>query len=418
VREKEIPDFTLKRIRKFTGHEGIPESKYIHVLGTNGKGETVVFLERILLNAGYKVGSFVSPHVFTENERCRINGKAVARKIWSDSLKYIESKIKTTKVPLTYFEKTLSVSLNIFKTFRPDFVILEAGLGGRLDATNIFKPILTIFTPISIDHTEYLGNTIEKIAKEKAAAIKKKSLVITNNDGAVFKVINRVSKQQKASLFKVKKHIKIRYFKKIVKVMFKDRNYSFIKNRLKFKTSFQKENFEIALSSFCLLFYKNFIELPNTVNLLKNLEIKNFYGRFEVFSIGKRRIIVDSAHNVLGAKVVLKEIRSKKGNVLIVAMLKDKDIENFLRTLGKKFDIIIFSENSSFRKEKAIEEFCRFISCVPAHAAFKGKIIVMPDLKRAIREVLTYYRGDVLITGSFYTSLIAIKELRRYESRI
>src|SRR3990172_9215928 len=144
--------------------------KIITVVGTNGKGSCVVFLESILLQAGLKVGAYISPHLLHYNERIRLNGKDVDTKILCQAFATI--KMECTGVILSYFEFTTLTALFIFKKQKPDVLLLEAGLGGRFDAVNILESDISIITTISLEHTQILGNTKEAIGYEKSGIMR------------------------------------------------------------------------------------------------------------------------------------------------------------------------------------------------------------------------------------------------------
>ena len=152
------------------------EIKFIHVGGTNGKGSTCAYLSSIIQESGYKVGLFTSPHFFDFRERIKVNNKKIEKEF---IIKFIQENIELIEeLYLSFFELSFGMSLYYFFEQKVDYAVIEVGLGGRLDATNIINPLLSVITNISYDHTEILGNTLEKIAYEKAGIIKEKTPVI------------------------------------------------------------------------------------------------------------------------------------------------------------------------------------------------------------------------------------------------
>lgn len=164
----------------------------VTVAGTNGKGSTVAILQALILNAGYTVGSYTSPHLFHFNERIKINGLPVSDEQLCASFAIIEKHPKSES--LTYFEWTTLVALYLFKQSTLDLIILEVGLGGRLDATNIIDATIAIITSIGIDHCEYLGNTREQIAAEKAGILRKKQVAICADNYPPLSLIDHAQK--------------------------------------------------------------------------------------------------------------------------------------------------------------------------------------------------------------------------------
>ena len=151
--------------------------KTIHIAGTNGKGSTGATIYSILKEQGYKVGLYTSPHLIKFNERIRVNGRFITDEEIISFLRYVQPSINDIKS--TFFEVTTAMAFNHFNEKNVDIAIIETGLGGRLDSTNVVNPVLTVMTPISFDHIDILGDTIEKIAEEKAGIVKDRVPLIT-----------------------------------------------------------------------------------------------------------------------------------------------------------------------------------------------------------------------------------------------
>ena len=168
----------LDNIRSFVNHLNIniQDIKLIHIGGTNGKGSTCAYLSSIIQESGYKVGTFTSPHFFDYRERIKVNNNKIEKGFISKFIATNRDIIE--KLELTFFELSFGMSLSYYIEKNVDYAIIEVGLGGRLDATNIINPILSVITNISYDHTEILGNSLEKIAYEKAGIIKKNTKII------------------------------------------------------------------------------------------------------------------------------------------------------------------------------------------------------------------------------------------------
>ncbi|HAW78770.1 MAG TPA: hypothetical protein DCX27_03045, partial [Balneola sp.] len=200
--------FELGHITKFCKSIGDPQNSFpsIHVAGTNGKGTTCHLLEAVYRKAGYRTGLFTSPHLFRYHERFRINGEEVQDEL---TLKFFQSYSKELEeVPLTYFEISTALAFWIFAKVEVDIAIIETGLGGRLDSTNIIHSELSIITSIGLDHQDILGATEAEIAKEKAGIIKsEKPVILGNISGEIEHVIDRIAENQNAKVFKVRELI-------------------------------------------------------------------------------------------------------------------------------------------------------------------------------------------------------------------
>ena len=170
--------------------------KLIHVAGTNGKGSTCAHIECILRGNGYKVGLYTSPHLINFNERIRVNGTPIKNDEIISFIKTVDTAIQ--KIDSTFFEVTTAMALKYFQDHNVDIAVIETGLGGRLDSTNVIEPIMTIMTPISMDHMDILGNSIQQIAKEKSGIIKDDIMLITaKQDRVVMDILFDKAKEKK-----------------------------------------------------------------------------------------------------------------------------------------------------------------------------------------------------------------------------
>jgi dihydrofolate synthase/folylpolyglutamate synthase len=202
--EKFGPKLGLTNITKFLSKIGNPHNSFdsIHVAGTNGKGSTVAIMESILIAAGYRVAAYTSPHLVDFRERIKINGRLIDKKYVADFINDNLKKIE--KLQLTYFEVVTGMAFSYFKDEKVDVALIETGLGGRLDATNVISPKVTVITNVATEHTKWLGFKIREIAAEKAGVIKPSVPVVTaavNFDAR--KVIRQTCEQQKSNLVSV-----------------------------------------------------------------------------------------------------------------------------------------------------------------------------------------------------------------------
>lgn len=290
--------------------------KSIHIAGTNGKGSTAHMLASILQESGFKTGLYTSPHLKDFRERIKINGKMISKNQVIDFVK--KNKTEFEKINMSFFEYTVAMSFNYFAESQVDIAIIETGLGGRLDSTNIISPELSIITNIGYDHTNLLGSKLEQIAKEKAGIIKEKTPV----------VIGRKQEEIINDIFK-----KTAYNKKS-KIYFSDNNNNNISCDL--KGEYQNENINTTIKAIEVLNW----DIDNkTINKgLKNV-IKNtgLYGRWQIIS-KKPYIICDTGHNQDGIKNITAQLKKINFNNLhfIFGTVKDKNIIDIIKLLPKE----------------------------------------------------------------------------------
>lgn len=298
---------------------GNPHKKFksIHVAGTNGKGSVSHMLASILQEAGYKVGLYTSPHLKDFRERIKINGEIITEKEVIGFVK--KNKVIFERMQLSFFEFTVAMAFDYFAKQKVDIAIIEVGLGGRLDSTNIINPELSIITNIGLDHTNLLGNTLEKIAIEKAGIIKKNTpIIIGRKQKETTEIFTKTAKEKKAKLM-----------------------YASTNNKYKtdLKGNYQKENVSTTLTAITQLQAINWtISEKNIItgvaNTLKNTD---FTGRWQ--TLGKHPLIIcDLAHNEEGIKQITQQIAELNFNKLhfVFGVVKDKNIDTLLSLLPEK----------------------------------------------------------------------------------
>lgn len=299
-------DYNLKleSIRLFLNHLGNPQNdlKFIHVGGTNGKGSTCHIISSILQEHGFTVGIFSSPHIYDFRERIKINSDYINKKFIVDFInenyKYI------LKNGLSFFEISFAISLCYFRLKNPEYSIIEVGLGGRLDATNIITPLISVITNIGYDHKKFLGDNLLDIAKEKAGIIKNKIPVII---GQFNKSLNKVF--EKASL---KANAKIYYVNKL------NEDY-----KTDLQGSYQNKNIETALETLSNIpsFTLNKVMMIKGIkNIKKNT---NLIARWQIIK-NHPKVIFDIAHNIDSLELIFKELENIKSDIKIVFGTLDK----------------------------------------------------------------------------------------------
>lgn len=333
--EKFKIELGLDRITKILKLLDNPQNNYkiFHIAGTNGKGSTSKILNDILIEEYKKcsIGFFSSPHIFNYEERIKINNEDIPKNTFDELVENINSLALKNNIDLTEFELLTAVAFYYFYIKKADFVILETGLGGAFDATNVvLEPLCSIITTIDFDHKERLGDTIEKIAFQKAGIIKKNCPVVVSKDNLGFETIKKQALKMNSELFEAQK-----LTKSDKKVIIEGKKYDF--NLL---GSYQLENLSLALAA--LNASKIKIKDENLKTALKNVNWK-----FRLEYDEKKNILIDCAHNPQGIKSLrdfLDEEFKNTKKTIFFGCLKNKDYEKMLETLITKDDDFYFVE--------------------------------------------------------------------------
>ena len=303
-------------------HLNNPEKNqtFIHIAGTNGKGSTSHFLAAVLQEAGYKVGLFTSPHLKDFKERIKINGKEISEKFVCDFVALNKSFFETNN--LSFFEMTIGLAFEYFKKENTDINILEVGMGGRLDATNVITPIVSVITNIGLDHTQFLGKTLKKIANEKAGIIKPKIPVVLGEYTPITKkVFINNAKETNSELFFASETI----FKTHPSDLLGD---------------YQESNKKTVLQTLEIIKKNNHFKISDKniqdgfLNVIKNTGLQGRWQKIHENPIA----ICDTAHNTHGLKIVINQILKQEYNKLhiVLGFVNDKNLEKILPLFPKK----------------------------------------------------------------------------------
>jgi dihydrofolate synthase/folylpolyglutamate synthase len=314
--------------------------KSIHIAGTNGKGSTAHMLASILQESGVNVGLYTSPHLKDFRERIKINGEMITQKEVVNFVK--ENQVFFEKMELSFFEFTVAMAFDYFAKKKVDIAIIETGLGGRLDSTNIINPELAIITNISLDHTNLLGDTIEKIAIEKAGIIKKETpVIIGRRQKKINSIFKDIAKEKNANL------------------IYATPQKGYISD---LKAEYQKENINIVITAIKQLQKHGWAITENDIEygLLKTVANTQLSGRWQTLS-SNPQIICDTAHNEDGIKEIAKQLSNSKYNQLhiVFGTVDDKNLDTILPYLPKDAKYyfcnanIVRAMNAEYLKQKA-----------------------------------------------------------------
>lgn len=388
--------FGLAAITELLSRLGNPQKSYktILIAGTNGKGSTAAMTASILCCAGYKVGLYTSPHLVNIRERIVVNGKQIPQKEFNRIISCVKNK---KKQPVTYFEFLTAAALLYFQHCKVDIAVLEVGLGGRLDATNVCKPLVSVITNIDFDHMDYLGNTLESITVEKAGIIKQKGICITAaKQKEVLEILKDVCRKRKSQLYCLGSDIKI---KKQKDGSF---NYSGLYRNLKnlsvsLRGEHQLSNAALALATIECIEKKGFG--VNDTAIYTGLKNTHWEGRLEVLQ-EKPLFLLDGAHNPAGISVLYRSLKSDfsyRRLIIIFGALTDKNYHQMLQKIISLDPAIILTQLKTKRSLSA-DDMMEAIR-KKGHSA-----IVTRNVKQAIEQALVMADKDDLIcaTGSFY----------------
>ena len=387
-----VPKKDLNNIKFVLKKLGNPEKnlKIIHIAGTNGKGSAASMLESVLITAGYNVGKFTSPHIIKFNERIVYNKKEIPDEEIAGFFDIIEKITEKYNIYLNFFEVTTIIMFCYFNKLKPDYTIIECGLGGRLDATNTGNSYLSVITNISFDHTAVLGNTLKEIAFEKAGIV---------HDGQICIFAGNHSELTEAVKNKTDNFVDIM-------TKYKNIDISLDKTTLHTRISLNNSIFEIPL--YGIFQGWNFLLVYETAKILKiedsiiakGISDVKWPGRFEIYSKDPL-IILDAAHNTDSVKVLRDNVLSlypKSETAVIISVLKDKNI-NEIFSLAEEFtDNIFCTSLSESHRGFTSEELKNVIKRNDPSIEYYFD----DDLEKITRKALSLNKKVLIVCGSFY----------------
>ncbi|MEW6235113.1 MAG: folylpolyglutamate synthase/dihydrofolate synthase family protein [Candidatus Omnitrophota bacterium] len=404
----------LKRCRQFLQRLGDPQKEIrpIHVAGSDGKGSTCAMISAALQAMGFRVGLFVSPHLEHVRERISINGQWISEEDFARWTEFLRRRME--EMPpfpggyATFFELLTAMAFLYFREQRIDFSVIETGLGGRLDSTNVMDPLVTAITHISLEHTEQLGDTLEKIADEKLGITRPNvPIVIGSQDAALLPHFQRRLRKQQAS------------------VVFTDEGYRAVslQNGRRYRTlsiekvesgekriiqiplfgHYQLQNVLTAIAVLDLMQEEGIVPPLASRTLHRGLRRLHWPGRFEIVRrTGKATVLLDVAHTAKGAaslRLSLDEIFPHKKRTFVIGCLQGKKISEMLESLIRPQDAVILTQAPSPRGE-TIENILKAIDRLD-WVAIHGRIDNPVDAFR-YAEAMTKKNGLLIVTGSLY----------------
>ncbi|KMK74647.1 bifunctional folylpolyglutamate synthase/dihydrofolate synthase [Alkalihalobacillus pseudalcaliphilus] len=380
------------------------QSTFIHIAGTNGKGSTVSYLRHVLNESGYSVGTFTSPYIERFEERISLNGQPIPEyalvKIANKIRPLVEELAQTELGSPTEFEVITTIAFEYFaEVSNLDFVLLEVGLGGRWDSTNVITPIMSVITSIGHDHMHILGDTIEEITSEKAGIIKKNIPVVS---GVLIaeaqQVLRNVARENNAAFYQLQEHfcyekVKVNEEQQIF-------HYKGLSERsevtIRMKGEHQLQNVSVAIQVIELLVAQRLVQVDEH-QLRSGLVQTSWVGRFEILS-KEPLIVIDGAHNEEGLLALAETLNSQyptRNYSFVISATKEKDMGVLLKPFEKMNSPFIFTEFEFFKAAKAEKLY---------QAAPVNVKRCQPNWHKAVLEALSQVKENdmIVITGSLY----------------
>ena len=375
---------------------GNPHTAYPTVLigGTNGKGSIAAMVSSILIHAGLRVGLYTSPHLIDFRERVRINGELIAPSAVYQLMEEIRQKMGEE---ITYFEFLTAVAFLHFFRQKVDIAVLEVGMGGRLDATNVVRPVVSVVSNVSLDHQEYLGNRLDAITREKGGIIKKNGVCITTaKQKRVTEILEGICQRKKAILYRIGREIKVTHHNNGT-FTYKGVRNSYPRLTCALRGRHQIENAAVAVGVIELL-AESGIETDER-SICEGLRKVEWEGRMEVLQ-REPVILVDGAHNPAGASALSRTLRedfSYERLILIFGVLSDKDYRSMLKRLAPLADRLLITRPDTSRGMPAG-------NVASAAKRYRNEVEIVENGRDALKRALAIAQKNDLIcvTGSLY----------------
>lgn len=381
-----------------------PEKKapVVIVGGTNGKGSTTAMIGNIIRHAEYSVGCYYSPHIHDVRERIQLDGTLISAADLAGLIRHVRDRLQGHVDP-TYFEFLTLSAYYWFAEKGADLAVMEVGMGGRFDATNVTDPLVSVITTVSLDHTAYLGDSREAIAVEKAQIVPPDgSLVVGRVSDGVARVLADEVKAKAAELFRLDVdfqgiRIETADMSANTRMRYRGLSTQFDDILLPLSGAHQIDNAAVALAAVEILGRKGFSVGERSVR--QGIASIRLPGRIQLIAVSPE-VIVDVAHNPAGARVLADYLRTlpKKKTALVIGMMADKDIEGFLREITGEADIVVLAP-PGVERAASLDALVR--AATLSGSSIRPEETVAQAVDYAVQAVGD--TGRVVVTGSFYT---------------
>lgn len=399
----------LTRIERLLELLGRPQDRYrtVHVTGTNGKGSVSAMIEGALRRSGIHTGFYSSPHLVSYTERIRVDGQAISKQDFAEGMTVIREKIdlmlaEGAECP-TQFEVLTALGFYYFAKCQVEYAVIEVGLGGTLDSTNVITPEVSVITNVTMEHADKLGGTLQSIAENKAGIIKDGVPVVTAAKGEPLSVIRAVAEEKSADIFVAGEDFSSKFIScdgRVQQLEFSSELLGIDHQlyELHLLGVHQVENSAVALMTLRLL--HNIDARLTMETVTEALRLVSWPARFERLDFGAQTVIVDGAHNPAGMRALrssLDAIFPAEERVLLLGILKDKDIDAMLHILLRPNDTVVVTVPQSERADSAADLLRRVAPAVQHVEAFD-------DNEEALDRALELANGEKLlvIAGSLY----------------
>lgn len=376
----------LGRIRALLRSLGNPQRAYASIIvsGTNGKGSTCATLNSILLASGYRTGMYTSPHLVDIRERWMIGGRKIDRELFDESIETLHRAADHIGITPTYFEALTVIAFIAFERARCDVAVLEVGMGGRLDATNVVRPMAALITPVGYDHMEFLGNTLRKIAGEKAGVIHRGAIVLTSNHEPV--ILDVIEKRA------------ARFGSRVI-VTSGDET-----GEVPLNGDFQRDNVSLAVRAARELRPR----LPKITedSIRRGVAHTRWRGRLERMRVAGKDVWVDGCHNLHAARAIAPFVERNLPHprLLVFGIMSDKDVAGVTDLLFPMFDGIITTDPYPPRSEPPAN-----LARIANERGVRATAVA--DVDRALERALDSAGRTILVAGSLYLAGAAIAYL-------
>ena len=399
----------LQRITRLLELLDLPQEKYhiVHVTGTNGKGSASVMLASVLQHSSLKTGLFISPHLVDYTERIQIDGQPISEQDFADCLDVIKPYVEQLQQEgiecPTQFEVLTAMAFFHFAVQNVDYAVIEVGLGGLLDSTNVAVPSISVITNVTMEHAQWCGGTLEGVARHKAGIIKEAVPVVTAAKGEALDIIRSVAEKKASDIFVEGEDFQVEIISRDIsgqKMEFSTEllGISHAPYELQLLGTYQRENSAVARMAAELL--RNLDERITSESIQLGLKLARWPGRFELLNCDGRTVILDGAHNPGGIMALRESLDTyfpEGVRVFVLGILKDKDIDTMLESLLRQGDFVIATTPDSSRAAEAtmLAEKARAVAaCVD----------LREEPEQALARGLELSHGSVplIVTGSLY----------------